>query len=130
MGEEKEAYTAELEVEAENAKDLERELSACPYGQQIMDLLKRAEFIPEVKVETSEEMKAEAEKESEELLKREEELREEGRKEIREKYLAYLKKKRGEEPEEVKAEVEDNQSDHEKDERDYHGIMPFGSGNL
>lgn len=126
MGEEAEAYTAEIECEAENARDLERELAACPYGEQIMALLERAEFIPEGKATSVEEIKAEAEREDAELKKREEELREEGRQQVREKYLEYLKKKRGIDSTEAKAEVEESQEPQtDRDERDYHSITPF-----
>lgn len=93
-GEEDEAYTAEIEIIADSAKDLAKELTACPYGEEIMDLLERAEFIPKKNSLTIEEMKEQAKTEEEERLKHEEELREEGRHEIREKYLVYIRKKR------------------------------------
>jgi hypothetical protein len=142
-GEEEEAYTAEIECEADNAKDLARELAACPYGEEIMDLLRRAEFIPAGPHGTAEELVAEAKREEEELMKREEVLREEGRKEIREKYINYLKKKRlskkatealeelackENEDVERKAEEEEgaHQSDHERDER---LMLPHFGGN-
>lgn len=93
-GSEAEAYTAEIECEAEDAKDLEKELLGCPYGEQIMALLKRADFIPEGPQGTAEELAAEAKEEAEALKTREEELREEGRKEVRNKYIEFLKSKR------------------------------------
>lgn len=93
-GEEEEAYTAEIECESEDAKGLAKELSSCPYGKQIMDLLERAKFIPEKQSASAEELAVQAKKEELELNKREEELREEGRKEVREKYVKFLKDKR------------------------------------
>jgi hypothetical protein len=62
-GEDEEAYTVEIECEADNAKDLAKELATCPYGEEIMDLLERAKFIPKSKIGSIAELKAEAEKE-------------------------------------------------------------------
>jgi len=92
-GEEEEAYTAEIECEADNAKDLMKELITCPYGEEIMDLLQRANFLPKSKSGNIEDIKIEAEKEEVERKKMEEKLREEGREEIRDKYIVYLRKK-------------------------------------
>lgn len=127
-GEEEEAYTAEIECEAENAKDLEKELLGCPYGDQIMALLKRAEFIPEGKAGTMEELQAEARREDEEMKKHDEEMREEGRHEVREKYVEFLKKKRMKrateileglaEKEETEAEEKANKAEEEQLERE------------
>jgi len=120
-GEEEEAYTAEIECEAENAKDLEKELLGCPYGDQIMALLKRAEFIPESRPDTMEDLKKEAAEQEVELNKREEELREEGRKQVREKYIEYLKKKRmkrASETLEVLAEKEEAEAEKKAEEEE------------
>jgi len=93
-GEESEAYTVEFECEAENARDLPNELASSILGQRAMDLIQRAEFLPEGTPTDIELMKQQAEKEAEELKKREEQLREEGRREVRKKYLDYIAKKR------------------------------------
>ena len=121
MGEETEAYTAEIECVADTASDLEKELTACPYGERIMDLLERAEFIPEKPKGTEAELKAEAEQEDAELKKREEELREEGRQEVREKYINYLRGKRKIKAAEVLeelAEKEEQDSEQNRDEEE------------
>jgi len=130
-GEDEEAYTAEIECVADNAKDLAKELAACPYGEEIMDLLERAKFIPKSKIGSIAELKAEAEKEEVDRKKMEERLREEGREEIREKYIVHLRNKNklraaeilDELAEEEKVELEEKdtegtqQSNHELDER-------------
>ena len=123
-GDEREAFTAEFECEAENAKDLAKELAASPYGNDIAEMLKRAEFIPESREETLEEAKIREAEEEKERLEHEEKLKEEGREEIRkevvkvrEKYLEYIKSKRPviEKTEEEKSEHEEPQN--ERDER-------------
>jgi DNA mismatch repair ATPase MutS len=130
-GEDEEAYTVEIECEADNAKDLAKELATCPYGEEIMDLLERAKFIPKSKIGSIAELKAEAEKEEADRKKMEERLREEGREEIREKYIVHLRNKNklraaeilDELVEEEKAKLEEKdteetqQSYHERDER-------------
>ncbi len=136
-GSEEEAYTAEIECEAENAKDLAKELASCPYGNEIADLLKRAEFIPEGPKGTAEELAAEAKEQEQALQKREDELREEGRHEVRMKYIEYLKTKRltgkgleklaEKEEAEAKAEEEEHEEpQNERDEREgrFHPMMP------
>lgn len=80
-----EAYTVEFECETESSKDLLTELSSSPIGKRVIGLLDKAEFIPEYKEATAEEIKLEAEKEDTEIKEREEELREEGRKETLDK---------------------------------------------
>jgi len=81
-GEEEEAYTAEIECEAEDAKNLASELARCPYGKEIMDLLKRANFIPIEENMTPEQLKAKAEEEEKERLEYETKLKEDAQKEI------------------------------------------------
>jgi hypothetical protein len=138
-GDEEEAYTAEIECEADNAKDLEKELMGCPYGDQIMALLKRAEFIPEGRPDNTEDLKKEAAEQEAAIQKREEELREEGRHEIRMKYLEFLKNKtltrKGleklaeKENEEAKKSVKESEEREEpQNDRDegFHSIMPHG----
>jgi len=143
-GEEREAFTAEFECEAENAKDLAKELAASPYGNDIAEMLKRAEFIPEAREETIEEAKIREAEEEKERLEHEEKLKEEGREEIRrevvkvrEKYLEYIRSKRpNAKTDEEKASEEsanantanqaDTQSDHERDENAIVRIGPRG----
>lgn len=136
-GEEEEAYTVEIECEAESPKYFSKELANCPYGEEIMDLLKRASFIPKGSQGTVEELAAEAKAEEEALTKREEELREEGRKEIRFKYVEYLRKKNmkratealgalaDEENEEKSKEAEEKELEHEEDQRDRDEHLPI-----
>jgi len=69
------AYTIEFECEAEDSKELLSELTKSPYGQRAIELLNRAEFLPEEKHKTAEELKVEAEKEMEERKKYEERLK-------------------------------------------------------
>ena len=89
-GEEEEAYTAEIECEAEDAKNLASELARCPYGKEIMDLLKRANFIPIEENMTSEQLKAKAEQEEKERLEYETRLKEDAQKEILRIIYNYL----------------------------------------
>jgi len=90
-----EAYTVEFEVEAENAKDLLKELTASPFGQRLIQLLNEAKFLPEVKTKTKEELKAEADKEDTEREEHEEQLRDRGRKEAIRKLFAALRERYG-----------------------------------
>lgn len=87
-----EAYTVEFECEAENAKDLLKELTSSPYGQRAIELLNRAEFLPEEKPESKEEMKVKAAKEEKERKDWEETLRDRGRKDAMLKVLIKLRK--------------------------------------
>ena len=86
-----EAYTVEFECEAENGKDLVNELLGSPYGQRAIELLNRAEFLPEEKHKTQEELKAEAEREERERRAHEETLKERGRNEMMIKMLSKLR---------------------------------------
>lgn len=91
-----EAYTIEFECEAEDSKDLLVELTKSPYGQRAIELLNRAEFLPEEQHKTAEELKAEAEKEEEERNKNEERLKALGSREGKRELLNDLKDKFGE----------------------------------
>jgi len=91
--EEKEDYTVEMEVEAEDSAKLAIELAKCPYGNEIVSLLKRAEFLPE---ETSiVATKEEALKEEEALNKHDEELRQSGRDEMYSLLMEELRDRSG-----------------------------------
>ena len=92
-----EAYTIEFECISEEAKELLNELMKSPYGQRVIELLTRAEFLPEEKHETQEEIKAKAEQETREREAREEQLKERGRKDVMYKVLAKLRELHGDE---------------------------------
>jgi hypothetical protein len=109
-----EAYTIEFECEADEAKNLLTELMSCPLGKKLSDLLNQADFLPEKKEMTEEEMKKQAEEEELAIKEREEKLKQEGYdlgvKEVREKYLTYIKRKRkGMTVEQIIAEVEEQE---------------------
>lgn len=87
------AYTVEFECIVDDSKELITELIKTPIGKKAIELLNASNFLPEEKVKTEEELKMEAEAEGEEVKKREEELKEEGRREEREKWHKYLRKK-------------------------------------
>lgn len=90
-----EAYTVEFECEAEQAKDLLKELTASPYGQRAIELLNDAKFLPEKPPKTHEELITEAETEEREREAHEEGLRERGRKDMMIKMLEKLRQLRG-----------------------------------
>lgn len=90
-----EAYTVEFECEAENAKDLMKELVASPYGQRVIELLNEANFLPEKSPKTHEELKVEAEEEEKERTLHEEGLKERGRRDMMLKLLGKLRQLRG-----------------------------------
>jgi len=92
-----EAYTVEFECESENAKDLIKELTGSPYGQRAIELLNRAEFLPEEQHKTKEELKAEADVEDREREAHEETLKERGRRETMSKMLSKLRELYGDE---------------------------------
>ena len=87
-----EAYTVEFECEAENSKDLMKELTGSPYGQRAIELLNRAEFLPEEKHKTQEELKAEADAEERQREAWEENLKDSGRKDAINKIFALLRR--------------------------------------
>lgn len=92
--EEEEDYTIEFECIADNARDLAKELAACPLGARTIELIERAKFLPEQSEKTIEDMKKEADEEEQERIRHDEELREEGRAEIREKDILFLRSKK------------------------------------
>jgi hypothetical protein len=144
-GEEVDDYTVEFECIADDAGKLAQELAKCPLGERAMALLDRAEFLPKDKPNTVEDIKREAEEEDKARLAREEELKEEGRKEVREKYIEYLKKKRAtkkelteiiekdEEEAEKRAEEAEQSEERNQESQDFpsdgnRSIMPSGFG--
>jgi hypothetical protein len=131
-GSEVDDYTVEFECIADDSAKLAQELSKCPLGEKVMALLDRAEFLPEAKQMTEEDMKAEAAEEEKARVAREEELREEGRKEVRDKYVEYIKgKRKPKRSEEEESEDEGaHRSDHERDERSgpQGFLVPLGDG--
>jgi hypothetical protein len=88
--EEEEAYTAEIECEAEDAKNLAIELASCPYGKEIMDLLRRANFIPVENVLSPEEIKAIAEAEEKQRIEFEEMIKKKAEDDLLEKIAEFL----------------------------------------
>jgi ribosomal protein L16 Arg81 hydroxylase len=73
-----ETYTVELEIEAEKSKDLLTEISSCPMGKELMELLNQAKFIPELTEKTAEQIREEAEKEEKEIQEHDEKMTKEG----------------------------------------------------
>jgi len=90
-----EAYTVEFECEAENAKDLIKELTASPYGERLITLLNESKFLPEISPKTIEELKKEAKAEEKEREEHEEKVKDKGRKEGIIKMFAFLRKQFG-----------------------------------
>lgn len=92
-----EAYTVEFECIADEAKDLLIELVKSPYGQRAIELLNRAEFLPEEKHKTQEEIKTEAERETREREAYEKTLKERGRREMMYEVLRKMRELYGDE---------------------------------
>jgi hypothetical protein len=91
--EEREDYTVEIECEAEDSGKLAMELAKCPYGEEIVALLKRAEFLPLETTVTN--IKEEAEKEMIEVKRHDEELRQGGRDEMFKAIIEELHNSKG-----------------------------------
>lgn len=140
--EETDDYTVEIEVEAEKSANLAMELSTCPYGPEIVEMLRRAEFMIEISPEALKESK---EKEEEEAMQHEEELKErfynDGSEDMKDKLISYLqehgkpataeaiKKMLAEEEAEKKEDDSEEEEVKEEDEEptpDIHALMPRG----
>jgi len=108
-------YTVECEVEVEDISELFNELTKTPWGRKVAHLL--GEMLPDIPEYNPEDTKEQAEAEAKRIAEHEESLREEGykkaiveygrktkveieteaKKEVREKYLQYIRDKQGRE---------------------------------
>jgi len=117
------AYTVELEIEGERSKDLRNEILTCPMGNDLIELLNRANFLPTFSQKSPEELKEEAKKEEEEREQHEKEIKEEAQDELFNKIidvLIRLKKFKDEATakETIKKEMEKEAVEEEKTEGD------------